>query len=446
MIAIATRLPRWFRPLALAAVIGALSLAGRADVLSDAAALLGDKDLLIRWTSALSGAARGATPVTLIDVDAETMALYGAPDRAPRDLLAGLIDLAGQKRPRGVFLDIDIGKPGVDAEADAKLRAVLAGWRADAPVLALSRRFVETPGRDGKTALAPAPFAFAEAAAGRANIRQAASLALVDADSVVRRWRLTQAVCEGATGVAFPSPQLVAASLDAAPQALDAFLDWRGRAVCAQDKTAAPAWPRNPADEANIAFLFSGAPGAPAPAIERAGRETLVFRRIPARSLLDARRNVLPPRAVADDLFVDRFVVIGATHAEAHDAHLTPLGRLPGVVILANAIVSAPAALSSLPLSPWGRTLAALALFGALAAISRRLRPLVAAIVVALACLALAPALGRLIAPPSALEIIFAALAMLALFASLESAIEMARDWRARGWRAMLKKPKQEGA
>lgn len=442
------RIKRWIKPAALAAVIAALSLSGKMDVFSDAASALADKDLMIRWTSALAGATRGATPVTLIDIDAETMALYGAPDRAPRDLLAGLLKLSAEKKPRGVFLDIDLGKAGVDEAADGQLRAALSGWPADAPMLVLSRRFAEIPPRAGeaKLTLAPHPLVFAEAIAGKGNIRQAASLGLVDSDSVLRRWRLSQTVCDGGKGVTFASPQLIAAGLSAAPGALDAYLDWRSRRICAQDKAAPPPWPRNAASEANIAFLFTGEPGAPAPHVALNGRETPAFRRISARSLLDGRRAILPARAVSDDLFAGRLMVIGASHADAHDMHLTPLGRLPGLVVIANAMVSAPAVLDSLDLGPWGRTLAALVLFAALAAASLRLRAFVAGVIVAVACLALLPVLGRIVAPSSALEIVFSALAMLALFAGFESAIEVAQDWRRRGWRVVLKKPPQEGA
>jgi CHASE2 domain-containing sensor protein len=442
---------RWIQAGALAALIAALTLSGKMDAISDAASTLTDKDLMIRWTSVLAGATRGATPVTLIDVDSGTMALFGAPDRTPRDLVAGLLRLAAAKKPRGVFLDVDLGRPGPDAGADAALRAVLAEWPAEAPTLIVSRRFAETPPRekDGKPGLAPLPFAFDDAVAGRANIRQAASLGLVDSDSVLRRWRLSQTVCDGDRGVTFPSPQLVAASLDADRPAadLDAFLAWRARRVCARDGAPAPVWPRNAANETNIAFLFSGEAGAPVPAVAAAGRETPVFRRIPAHSLVDARREALRPGAVADDLFAGRLVVIGATHMDAADLHLTPIGRLPGAVIASNAIVSAPAVLNSFGLAPWGRTLMAFVVFAGLAAMSFRFRAMAAGVIVSLACLALAPLLGRVLAPAPALEIIFAALAMLAMFAGLESLIEVARAWRSGlGWRALLKKSPRETA
>lgn len=446
------RAEKWARPAILAALIGLLGLFGKTDLVSDAASALSDRDLLIRWTSTFSGATRSAVPVTLIDVDAEAMALYGSPDRAPRALLAGLLSLAAAKGANGVLLDVDLSRPSPDAAGDAALRETLAAWPAQAPPLALARRF--RVGEEGET---PEPFAFEREIAGRANIRQAASLALKDSDGVVRRWRLAQTVCENGAGLAYPSPQLIAAAIAAgrAQSDLDRFLDWRARSACARVKTAdktgeapapknpgpAPDWPRNPAEEANISFLFSADPGAPMPEIEdAAGRATALMRRIPARTLVDAQGVALPAARVADAPFAGRFVIVGATHSDTFDEHPTPIGRLPGVVIAANAVAGAPAILSAARIGDAGRTLIALALFAAMALASSRLRAAAASVVVTLICLAAAPLLGRLVAPSSALEIVASALAMLAAFAAAQSLWDIVAGWRSGlRWRVLLK-------
>jgi CHASE2 domain-containing sensor protein len=444
------RAEKWARPAILAALIGLLGLFGKTDVVSDAASALSDRDMLIRWTSAFSGATRSAVPVTLIDVDADAMALYGSPDRAPRALLAGLLSLAAAKGASGVLLDVDLSRPGPDAAGDAALRETLENWPAQAPILALARRF--RVGEEGET---PEPFAFERDIAGRANIRQTASLALKDSDGVVRRWRLAQTVCAEAGAVAYPSPQLIAAAIAAgrAQGDLDRFLDWRARSDCAsRDKSAAaknaaekpgpaPQWPRNPAEEANISFLFSAEPGAHMPEVEDAtGRATALMRRIPARTLVDAQGVALPVARVADAPFAGRFVIIGATHSETFDEHPTPIGRLPGVVIAANAVAGAPAILSAARIGDAGRTLIALALFAAMAFASARLRAAAASVVVTLICLATAPLLGRLVAPSTALEIVASALAMLAAFAAAQSLWDIVAGWRSGlRWRVLLK-------
>lgn len=422
----------WLRPLAVAAALGALALGGLADRLSDAAAALGDRDLLVRWTARFAGAGRAAIPVTLIDFDAATMAALGAPERVPRAALAGLVDLLAAKPGAGALIDLDLSRP--DGEGDAALRAALARWPASAPPLALALRF-----RGEGEALAAAPPSVAEALAGKPNLRLAASLALTDGDGVVRRWRLDQPVCKGEATV-YPSPQLVAASARRAPADLDAYLAWRTREACAKRGSEAPTlprdpalkapvWPRNPAREAAISYLFG-------PQDDAAG----LFRRVPARSLFDAQGVALAPARVADALFSGRFVIVGASHDDAFDAHMTPLGRMPGAVVAANAVAGAPAILDAAPLGAFGKTGLAMAVFAVMAAASARLRASVAGVLVSLICLAALPLLGRVLAPSSALEIVAAALALLAAFAGVQSLIDIVVGWRAGlRWRALLK-------
>lgn len=411
----------WLRPVAVAATLGALALGGLAEGLSDAVSALGDRDLLVRWTARFAGAGRAAIPVTLIDFDAATMAALGAPERVPRAALAGLVDLLAAKPGAGALIDLDLSRP--DAGGDAALRAALARWPANAPPLALALRF-----RGEGEALAASPPSVADALAGKPNLRLAASLALTDGDGVVRRWRLDQPVCKGEATV-YPSPQLVAASARRPPADLDAYLDWRARSACGKRGGEAPGWPRNPAREAAISYLFG-------PQDDAAG----LFRRVPARSLFDAQGVALAPAKVADALFAGRFVIVGASHDDAFDAHMTPLGRMPGAVVAANAVAGAPAILDAAPLGAFGKTGLAMAFFAVMAAASARLRASVAGVLVSLICLAALPLLGRVLAPSSALEIVAAALALLAAFAGVQSLIDIVVGWRAGlRWRALLK-------
>lgn len=429
---------KWIRPAALAATVGLLAFFGKTDLASDGLSALTDRDLLIRWTSTFAGASREAIPVTLIDVDAEAMAVYGAPDRAPRRLVAGLLDLAREKGASGVFLDLDTAKPAPDPADDAALAQTLARWPPQGPALSLAIRF-----RAAGEALAPQPTIFAPVVAESAAIIPVASLALADSDGVVRRWRLTQPECGKTRARAYPAPQLVAfaAKQGRARADLDAFLDWRANVACGAAAGPRPAWPPNPAQEANISFLFSGAPGAPVDSVAIGeGRETPLFRRIPARSLIDAKGATLAAASVSAEPFAGRYVVIGASHSETFDDHLTPIGRLPGATIVANAIAGAPAILGARMVGPFARTVVALILFALLALVTTRLRGSVAGVVAMVALLAVLPLLGRMFAPSTALEIAATALAMLAAFAALEALFDILAGWRGGlGWRALMK-------
>ena len=351
------------------------------------------------------------------------MTALDAPDRVPRTALAGLVDLLAGKPTAGALIDLDLSRPGPDPAADAALGAALARWPAGAPPLALALRF-----RGEGNGLSPSLPFMAQALAGKSNLHLAASLALTDGDGVVRRWRLDQPVCAGEARV-YPSPQLVAAAARRASGDLYAYLSQRADEACGKGAGAQPGWPRNPAREAAISFLF-GAEG------DAAG----LFRRISARTLLDASGAALAPQRVSDAPFAGRFVIVGASHDEAFDDHMTPLGRMPGAVVAANAVAGAPAILDAAPLGPLGKTGLAMALFAVMAAVSARLRASVAGLLVSLICLAALPLLGRALAPSSALEVVAAALALLAAFAGVQSLIDVVVAWRAGlRWRALLK-------
>lgn len=447
--------PRWIgrlaKPLLVACVIGLVSAFGLAERIAGFSANLGEKDRMVRWSAVLSGATRDAIPVTLIDIDPATMAALGHPGSAPRELLAGLLSLAAAKQASGIFLDMDTSRPGSPA-GDEALAGFLDAYPPDAPPLALARR-LGAAGQAGNAAdaLAEQPSPLDAAARGKPNVIWAASVSRIDEDRVVRRWQLSHTSCAPGASATLPSPQLFAAAVAGpTPRPLSdvqAFARSRTQAVCAPEAAAAPAWPRNPDQHAAIAFLIPDGPDFAAPQfITRDGRSVPLFRRVPARALMAASGAVVSPHAVADGLLRDRFVIIGASHAESMDGHLTPIGFLPGALIVANAVATAPAVLSGQPVGPVGATLIALALVGALVAIASRLRPLAAGVVVAVAVLAALMALGRVFAPSTASDIVLAAFGMVALLSTVDGIHAICKDWRARGWRALLKPEKQPAA
>jgi len=440
---------RWIgrlaKPALLACIIGLFSAFGLADRIAGFSANLGEKDRMVRWSAVLSGATRDAIPVTLIDIDPTTMAALGHPQSAPRELLAGLLSLAAAKHASGIFLDMDTSRPGSPA-GDEALAGFIAAYPPDAPPLALARRLGAAElGGNSAEALAEQPSVLDAAVRGRPNMVWAASVSRIDEDRVVRRWQLSHTSCAPDAGRTLPSPQLFAAAVAGGRPLSEvlAFADHRTRAVCAPGQAAtSPAWPRNPDQRAAIAFLIPDGPNLAPQFIARDGRRVPLFRRVPARALMTASGAVVSPRAVADDLLRDRFVIIGASHAESMDGHLTPIGFLPGALIVANAVATAPAVLSGQPAGPFGATVIALALFAALVAITSRLRALAAGVVVAVAVLGALMVLGRIFAPSTASDIVLAAFGMVAVLSTVEGIHAIGKDWRARGWRALLKPEK----
>lgn len=447
---------RWIgrlaKPAIIAAIVGAFSFSGVADQIAGFSASLGEKDRIVRWSAVLSGATRDAIPVTLIDIDPATMSALGHPARAPRDLVAGLVGLAAAKQPGGIFLDMDTSQPGTP-DGDRALATLIADYPQAAPPLALARR-LGPPGEAGADpqALAAQPSILDAAVSGHPNILWASSISRIDADRVVRRWELSQTLCGPGGRYTLPSPQLIAAAVAGAePRPLadvHAFAAARTRESCGTDASgSAPGWPRNPDPRAAIAFLIGDGSDIAAPQfIRRDGASVPLFRRISARALMTPAGAVVAPRAVADDLLRGRFVIIGASHAESMDGHLTPIGFLPGALIVANAVATAPAVLSAQPLGPVGASLIALALFGTLMAITHQLRPLAAGIVVGVAVLAALMVLGRIFAPSAAGDMVLAAFGMVAFFSTFEGLYTLGQDWRAKGWRALLKPARPQPA
>jgi CHASE2 domain-containing sensor protein len=426
----------------VAGAIGLLSFLNLADKINGFTSNLSEKDRLVRWSTALSGATRNAIPVTLIDIDDAVMSKVGAHARTPRDLIAGLLALASEKKAAGLFLDIDTSRPGESATADKQLRLYLESYSADAPPLGLARRVRDI--RAGNGEFATDASILDGAVSGHPNILWVSSITRPDADQVVRRWTLSQSFCTGPAGETLASPQLMAAAImSGRAKPMDdirMFLDAETRTNCQAAAGVGVEWPRNPDPSAAIPFLFEDGPrGFSSETIERGGGPIRLFRRVSAAVFTGDKGELVAPAAIADELLKDRFVIIGASHAESMDGHATPVGFLPGSLIVANAVASAPAILSARPLGPVGATLIALACFGGLTLVTRHLRALPAGMVVAFSVLALLMLLGRIFAPSTASDIVLSAFSMLAIFSLAEGFYSIGKDWRVQGWRACLK-------
>jgi CHASE2 domain-containing sensor protein len=434
----------FIKPALVAAVIGLLSFLNLVDKIEGFTSNLSEKDRFVRWSTALSGATRNAIPVTLIDIDDAVMSKVGGVTRTPRDLVAGLLALAAEKKAAGVFLDIDTARAGDSAMADQKLAHYLGSYSADAPPLGLARRVRDVQAGEGTVATDSS--ILDGVVAGHANILWLSSISRLDADQVVRRWTLSQTFCAGDAGHTLASPQLMAAAITSGrARPMDdirMFLEAETRMKCGAAPDTRVDWPRNPDPGAAIPFLFKDGPkGFSSETIERAGESIRLFRRVSAALFTGEEGRPVATASVADELLENRFVIIGASHAESMDGHATPIGFLPGSLIVANAVASAPAILSARPLGPMGATLIALACFGGLTLVTRHLKALPAAAIAALSVLALLMLLGRIFAPSTASDIVLAAFSMLAIFSMGEGFYSIGKDWRKQGWRACLKPP-----
>ena len=354
-------------------------------------------DRMMRASAAVAPEGHEGLPappkLVLIDIDDRTWRDPrwggGEPSRAPRELLASLVERAFQRGASQVVLDVAIeGASGREQDLTedrlfaARLEAMLA-----APLFAADRQLVlvrtlRLPLPEQRRLLAeagtePAPFSegyFDELRAAPAidrviaesagRIVVAAPFFSVSPDRVLRDWHLLQVVCErgaiageGRVRVV-PSVQLaVAARHFGLPAGAAPWELAESRETCTPfpngaDANLAASKPRQAASaldaqadaliasswrNTHAAFATLGVHmSAQAPGTDDLGNR-VVFRWARPPNLLSALE--LLQGQVRHEL-KGRTVLIGQTFPETVDSHFTPLGEMPGAVLLLNAIDS----------------------------------------------------------------------------------------------------------
>lgn len=294
-----------------------------------------------------------SAPLAFIDIDERTDRLWGEPVQLPRDKLLKIIQFATAARPRLVYVDVELSKPSCDEAADQALYQFVASYQSpDLPPLILPRGIV-SPLEDADKAVFRASFLDnAFAVESTRALRASALFDIDDNDGLLRRWRLFEQVEPGPSGV-LPSVQLLALSIlrsgERAPKSILKSI---------QDALASG---MNPdvlmgldlveGDALSQRIVYTIGTDVPAwrdiPTIERSdGVPVPFFERFSASCITDSTRNPLCMRAYPtgriekgqENWLKDRVVVIGASHADARDLFPTPLGAMPGAMVILNAI------------------------------------------------------------------------------------------------------------
>jgi CHASE2 domain-containing sensor protein len=354
-------------------------------------------DRMIRASSVVAPDAHEGLPappkLVLVDIDDHTWRDRrwggGEPARAPSDLLVTLIEGAFQRGAKQVVLDIAIeGSTGRQANLledrlfAGRLESMLmAPWFSSDRQLVLVRTLRQplpvqrkmlasqttdtVPFADGHfDELRESPAVDRVVALSQGRMILAAPLFSISPDRVLRDWQLLQVACqrvgpagEGVTRVV-PSVQLaVAARHFGLPAGAEPWNARQGALSC----TPFPTEPGHVPAERSPAHLPSELLARADSIIAEAWRSTqMAFaaqgvrmaRQVPQADDLGNRvvfRWVTPPSVIAaiDMLFgqvrhdlKDRVVLIGQTFPETADHHYTPLGDMPGAVVLLNAIDS----------------------------------------------------------------------------------------------------------
>lgn len=361
------------------------------------APLLREKeDAAMDWVMRMwKGSVRGepVIPLGWIDIDDKTYLDWEEPLYMPREKLARLIDFALQTRPRMVVVDVDLAQRAHDYTFDEPVVKVLKQYAEkcrdrplaseDCPpvVLLASLRTFKSDLPEQQTCESGPPVVHRRSYLDglvdtSRHLFWASPLFDKDWDQIIRRWRLWEPVCRETDNrpVALPSIQLLAATLltgrKGAMEDLQSCLDsmvLKGYTATTEspvrgdeppctvtlwdaveqreDKQLSLSQDRM-ARRIHYTIPWQGdAPGVSGGTIpivktiegQKEGPERLLVSRVPARSVL----SVIDRQGQSGGADLQgRVVFIGGSFRDGRDIHGSPLGEMPGVLILMNALHS----------------------------------------------------------------------------------------------------------
>ena len=286
---------------------------------------------------------------TFVDIDDKTFGSWNSGGITDRSKVSKLIERVANEGAMAIVVDLDLS---LKAPSDSALIAELGGYRNHHQTTPLI--LVQTLGPrsdDPKSPiLAPARSAVYDSLGKeRGPIYIGAAGFLREKDFVVRSWRLAEPVCpDGKTLTAFPSVELVLLLLtrgfDVSEEmrkiSFGACDDWPD----ARDKTLQ----LGPNDRYHLSprlrrdwILYSIPWSQPQEGEISSNRQpSFKYRRaldlVPDHGLpADSTRQ-----SSSRDMFEGRIVVIGGSNSVSQDFYLTPVGAMPGAMVLVNSINS----------------------------------------------------------------------------------------------------------
>jgi CHASE2 domain-containing sensor protein len=354
------RMPQFLRHFAINVVIGlALMIILGMPFVQKNAAVASLRDGLINWQMDKLKGLGGAKNIVWINIDTESYRSWGEPLITRRDKLAQLLEFAMRHEPRAVIIDIDLS---TSSRFDAALVRVLKKYsrcQDCAPPIVLVRSFdgaVDNayPGQAGPVNVARR--SFLDQALGTSpeqpwktagQVQWGAVTTDHDPDHMVRRWRLWENSCT-AHGEPVLTPSIVVlavaqqrrslADIRAALQPHASACERRGDQTVLQPNRS----------------LENELTGIGNPPHSIVLTEHDLQRRIIYHIQWDATNEADPVPAlgavlradpitkgvvVDGSVLQDRIVVIGSSW-DPLDVHRTPIGEMPGTLVLINELNS----------------------------------------------------------------------------------------------------------
>jgi CHASE2 domain-containing sensor protein len=410
-----------------------------------------------------------------IDIDDATWKAWGSPLVTPRAQIATLLERVARSKPLAIVLDVDLAYS--DATDGKALKDFLADYHSGWPPLLLVRSLADDP--DGGLPrlrlteydrAVGARTVHGEPVPAKDNVIFASPLFERDGDGKVRRWKLLAEACDGAAPVVVPSLHLAAALIarqaiyGAPPGDEDAPLKRMARSLASftpvnceragggREGTLDSLPPDRPirieGDDVSKRVIYrvawkSGAVGlgpvVEAPAAAGGGETQLVEVR-PAGLVAPGDQNAAVPGLEG------RIVVIGGSFRSSGDRYNTPLGVMPGSLVLINAIEALTQNGTPREFPTPFRVVISLLVIVVASLLTLFLRPIVAAAALSAFLLMLMFALLNRFQAGAVLDLAVPAVGAF-VHDLWNSTIAMARDIRRLNWRWVFKPaPREEAA
>jgi CHASE2 domain-containing sensor protein len=417
-------------------------------------------DLMIQLSERITNRIPTSPAFVFIDIDDATFKAWSSPLVMPRANIATLLERISRSKPLAIILDVDLA---YSDKSDGKaLKDFLGKYEPGRPPLLLVRDLIDDP--DGGLPQ-PRPTDYDGAVGSKDNIMFTSPLFERDGDGKVRRWKLFAEACKENAPIIVPSMQLTAAMIarqttHGAPsvdkglplqritRGLAAFTPANcERANDAREGTLDLLPPDRPIriehDDVSSRVIYriawksgevSLGPVVDSPAAN--GGETQLVAVRPARLVVSGDPNAPLPSLEG------RIVVIGGSFESGGDRYDTPLGVMPGSLVIINAIEALTQ--NGTPREfPWCiRVPISFFLIVVASLLTSFLRPVVAAAAFILVLLLLMFASLKSFQAGAVLDLAVPAVGAF-LHGLGESACTMARHIREQGW-CWLKKPRTD--
>ncbi len=325
------------------------------------------EDLGIDWVMKMhrdTAPVKEAPPFVLLDIDENTYQKWQEPFLTPRDKLLKLLKFAVEGQPQIIIVDIDLSYPSNHPskkslpEHDQNLYEFFAQYEANycktkCPHILLARGIKRIKLPQPKHDYFEQRLSFLEeAVANSQHIHWASTLFDLERDNVLRRWHLWKITCTENQPAVLPSMQLLAVALVKNPTAgniqITSELNKIKLTDCKNAKTMTTPIGHFLLGDLKIHFSPTrlhrrivynisyniSQKGVTRPNISWKGVTHHILSTQIVHKITDNNQPI-------DNEFLQGSItVIGSSYMDSRDIYATPIGRMPGTMVIINAIHS----------------------------------------------------------------------------------------------------------